>query len=192
MGEELAVYGKWDAKRQALTGMKILGSQSQGDFAPIYHVNKKIKQRTLIELIRQAFAQFGEEIEENLPLSLREKYRLIDRKQAMFAMHFPENPEENHQAKRRVIFEEFFLFQLKVQGLKQKEKAEVNGIAIQYDVQRLKQFTQKLPFELTNAQKRVTNEICSDLRSPRHMQRLLQGMSAAAKPWSPPLLFTRR
>ncbi|MGX7164269.1 ATP-dependent DNA helicase RecG [Enterococcus massiliensis] len=181
MGEELAVYGKWDAKRQALTGMKILGSQSQGDFAPIYHVNKKIKQRTLIELIRQAFAQFGEEIEENLPLSLREKYRLIDRKQAMFAMHFPENPEENHQAKRRVIFEEFFLFQLKVQGLKQKEKAEVNGIAIQYDVQRLKQFTQKLPFELTNAQKRVTNEICSDLRSPRHMQRLLQGDVGSGK-----------
>ncbi|MGX7130894.1 ATP-dependent DNA helicase RecG [Enterococcus songbeiensis] len=181
MGEELAVYGKWDAKRQALTGMKILGSQSQGDFAPIYHVNKKIKQRTLIELIRQAFTQFGEEIEENLPLSLREKYRLIDRKQAMFAMHFPENPEENHQAKRRVIFEEFFLFQLKVQGLKQKEKAEVNGIAIQYDVQRLKQFTQKLPFELTNAQKRVTNEICSDLRSPRHMQRLLQGDVGSGK-----------
>lgn len=181
MGEELAVYGKWDAKRKALTGMKILASQNQGDFAPIYHVNKKIKQKTLVELIKQAFEQFGSEIQENLPQELLEKYRLLDRRQAMTAMHFPETPEENRQAKRRVIFEEFFLFQLKVQGLKQQEKAEVNGLAIQYDVQRLKQFTQKLPFELTAAQKRVTNEICADLRSPKHMQRLLQGDVGSGK-----------
>ena len=181
MGEELAVYGKWDAKRKALTGMKILASQNQGDFAPIYHVNKKIKQKTLVELIKQAFEQFGSEIQENLPQELLEKYRLLDRGQAMTAMHFPETPEENRQAKRRVIFEEFFLFQLKVQGLKQQEKAEVNGLSIQYDVQRLKQFTQKLPFELTAAQKRVTNEICADLRSPKHMQRLLQGDVGSGK-----------
>lgn len=181
MEEELAVYGKWDAKRKALTGMKILASQNQGDFAPIYHVNKKIKQKTLVELIKQAFEQFGPEIQENLPQELLEKYRLLDRRQAMTAMHFPETPEENRQAKRRVIFEEFFLFQLKVQGLKQQEKAEVNGLSIQYDVQRLKQFTQKLPFELTAAQKRVTNEICADLRSPKHMQRLLQGDVGSGK-----------
>lgn len=52
---------------------------------------------------------------------------------------------------------------------------------ILYDVQKLKQFTQKLPFELTNAQKRVTNEICRDLRSPQHMQRLLQGDVGSGK-----------
>ena len=60
--------------------------------------------------------------------------------------------------------------------IEKAEKAETNGLEILYDVQKLKQFTQKLPFELTNAQKRVTNEICRDLRSPQHMQRLLQEM----------------
>ncbi|MCG3561936.1 DEAD/DEAH box helicase, partial [Klebsiella pneumoniae] len=61
------------------------------------------------------------------------------------------------------------------------EKAETNGLEILYDVQKLKEFTQKLPFELTNAQKRVTNEICRDLRSPQHMQRLLQGDVGSGK-----------
>ncbi len=62
-----------------------------------------------------------------------------------------------------------------MQGLKKQEKAEKNGLAIQYDVDCLKTFAQGLPFELTGAQKKVTNEICRDLRSPKHMQRLLQG-----------------
>lgn len=178
---DIAVYGKWDAKRKTLTGMKILGSNSEGEFAPIYHVNKAIRQTTLIDLITKAFEQFGEAIEENLPVSLIDKYRLLSKKEAMYAMHFPLNPEQHHQAKRRVVFEEFFLFQMKIQGLKKAEKAETNGIAVMYDIERLKTFTQGLPFELTNAQKRVTNEICRDLRSPKHMQRLLQGDVGSGK-----------
>ncbi len=181
LGEELAVYGKWDAKKKAMTGMKILGSGQQGEFAPIYHVSQKVKQKTLIPLIRQAFEDFGDEIEENLPLSLQEKYRLLDRRQAMYAMHFPVDPAQHHQAKRRVVFEEFFLFQMKLQGLKQQEKAAANGLAISYDNERLKGFIATLPFELTAAQKRVTNEICSDMKSPQHMQRLLQGDVGSGK-----------
>lgn len=165
VGEELAVYGKWDAKRKSLTGMKILGGKQTEEYAPIYHVTKAIRQSTLIDLIKAAFEKFGDQVMENLPEYLLEKYRLMPRKQAMRAMHFPKNPAESQQAKRRVVFEEFFLFQMRMQGLKNSERSEKNGIAIRYDVERLKQFTQRLPFELTDAQKRVTNEICYDLRS---------------------------
>lgn len=181
LSEEIAVYGKWDAKRKSLNGMKILGSQAVDDFSPIYHVNKSIRQTTLVELIRRGFEEYGDLIEENLPNGLVEKYRLLDRPTAVKSMHFPKNHEENHQAKRRIVFEEFFLFQMRLQGLKKSEKAETNGIEILYDIQRLKQFIQKLPFELTDAQKRVTNEICRDLRSPQHMQRLLQGDVGSGK-----------
>lgn len=181
VGEEIAVYGKWDAKRKSLTGMKILGGKQTEDFAPIYHVSKSVRQSTLVELIKVGFEKYGAEIPENLPVYLLEKYRLISRQKAMYAMHFPRNPEESHQAKRRVVFEEFFLFQMRMQGLKNSERSEKNGIAIRYDVQRLKQFTQSLPFELTDAQKRVTNEICYDLRSKNHMQRLLQGDVGSGK-----------
>jgi ATP-dependent DNA helicase RecG len=182
MSEEIAVYGKWDAKRKSLNGMKILAAKDDGeDFAPIYHVNKKVRQSSLIQLIRTGFDKYGELIPEILPQDLLEKYRLISRKEAIFAMHFPRDPEESHQAKRRVVFEEFFFFQLKMQGLKRQEKAEKNGLSIQYDVERLKAFTAKLPFELTAAQKNVTNEICRDLMSPNHMQRLLQGDVGSGK-----------
>ncbi|WP_430610805.1 ATP-dependent DNA helicase RecG [Enterococcus sp. DIV0876] len=181
LSEEIAVYGKWDANRKALTGMKIIGSKSDEEFAPIYHVNKSVRQSVLIELIKQAFADFGDQIPEILPQSLIEKYRLMNRGAAMFAMHFPKQPQDSHQAKRRVIFEEFFLFQMQIQGLKRSEKDAKNGLVIDYDVQRLKRFTRQLPFELTNAQKRVTNEICHDLKSPLHMQRLLQGDVGSGK-----------
>ena len=181
LSEEIAVYGKWDAKRKALNGMKILGSQTLDDFSPIYHVNKSIRQTTLVDLIKKGFEEYGQLLEENLPIYLVEKYRLLDRPTAVRSMHFPKNHEENHQAKRRIVFEEFFLFQMRLQGLKKAEKAEKNGLEILYDIQRLKEFTKKLPFELTNAQKRVTNEICRDLRSPQHMQRLLQGDVGSGK-----------
>lgn len=181
LSEEIVVYGKWDAKRKALTGMKIFGSGKQDSFAPVYHVSKKIRQATLQDLIKQAFAQFGEQIEEILPVQLVDKYRLMERKQAIYAMHFPDDMDTYRQAKRRVVFEEFFLFQMKLQGLKQAEKAEVNGLCLSYDAKQLKAFIQKLPFELTDAQKRVTNEICADLKSPKHMQRLLQGDVGSGK-----------
>ena len=182
VGEEIAIYGRWDAKRQTLNGMKILSSSSQNEgFSPIYHVNKSIRQTTLIQLIKQAFEQYYGYIEENLPQNLVDKYRLFARNEAMCAMHFPKTMEDHHQAKRRVIFEEFFVFQMKIQGLKTKEKAEKNGLSIPYDIQKLKAFIASLPFELTNAQKKVTNEICKDLLSPKHMQRLLQGDVGSGK-----------
>ncbi|HLQ86968.1 MAG TPA: ATP-dependent DNA helicase RecG [Enterococcus sp.] len=182
VGEEIAIYGRWDAKRQTLNGMKILSSSSQNEgFSPIYHVNKSIRQTTLIQLIKQAFEQYYGYIEENLPQNLVDKYRLFARNEAMWAMHFPKTMEDHHQAKRRVIFEEFFIFQMKIQGLKTKEKAEKNGLSIPYDIQKLKAFIASLPFELTNAQKKVTNEICKDLLSPKHMQRILQGDVGSGK-----------
>ena len=180
--EEIAIFGKWDAKRKSLTGLKIMGTQQQEeDFSPIYRVNKHIKQQTLVQLIKQGFEEYGELIEENLPDDLIEKYRLMPKQQAVKAMHFPESIEENRLARRRLAFEEFFLFQLKMIQLKQEETSKEHGNAILYNVDALKTFIQTLPFELTNAQKRVVNEICADMRSPYHMHRLLQGDVGSGK-----------
>ncbi|HRL50909.1 MAG TPA: DNA helicase RecG, partial [Enterococcus aquimarinus] len=66
---EIAVYGKWDAKRKSLTGMKILAPKQEEDFAPIYRVNKAVRQASLVQLIKQAFDGYYDQIEENLPLS---------------------------------------------------------------------------------------------------------------------------
>ncbi len=164
--EEIAIYGKWDGRRKALTGMKVLATQEEElDFSPIYHVNKQIRQKTLVDLIKQTWELYGHLLPENLPEWLTSKYRLMPKRQAAYAMHFPETIEENRLAKRRLAFEEFFLFQLKMIQLKKQETSKDLGKSIMYDVKVLKEFIKTLPFELTGAQKRVVNEICADLRS---------------------------
>lgn len=180
--EEIAIYGKWDGRRKALTGMKVLATQEEElDFSPIYHVNKQIRQKTLVDLIKQTWELYGHLLPENLPEWLTSKYRLMLKRQAAYAMHFPETIEENRLAKRRLAFEEFFLFQLKIIQLKKQETSKDLGKSIMYDVKVLKEFIKTLPFELTGAQKRVVNEICADLRSQEHMHRLLQGDVGSGK-----------
>ncbi|MCI3029689.1 ATP-dependent DNA helicase RecG [Desemzia incerta] len=183
-GSEITVYGKWDDRRKNLTGIKIIGSTSveqDADFESVYHTNKKIRQKTIVALIKQAYDSYKDVIPETIPNELRVKYRLISHKEAVYAMHFPVSPEQTKQARREVIFEEFLLYQTKMQLLRKKQKKVGFGTAIHYDIQRLKNFIATLPFELTNAQKRVVNEICRDMKQPINMHRLLQGDVGSGK-----------
>ncbi|MFL1089486.1 DNA helicase RecG, partial [Acinetobacter baumannii] len=68
-----------------------------------------------------------------------------------------------------------------LQAIKQADRHVANGLALQYQNEALKDFIQTLPFDLTDAQKRVVNEICLDLKSPAHMNRLLQGDVGSGK-----------
>lgn len=183
-GEELAVFGKWDAKRKSLTGIKILGtgsSNQNNDFDSIYKANKGIKQKTIFDLVKKAYQSYHELIPENIPDNLKEKYRLVSHKEAIYGMHFPTSQEQSTQARREAIFEEFLLYQIKLQSLRKKHKAADQGLKIKYDVKDLRRFIRTLPFELTLAQKRVVNEICNDLKEPMHMHRLLQGDVGSGK-----------
>ncbi|CZQ82774.1 dead/deah box helicase [Trichococcus palustris] len=180
--DEIAIFGKWDRTRQNLTGMKILGSSNnQEDFSAIYHVNKQIKQQTLLNLIKQAIDSYYEAIPEIIPDYLSETYRLMSHKEAIRAMHFPKTDEESFQAKRQIIYQEFFLYQVRLQLVQLNRKMKNEGIAILYDVDKLKGFIATLPFELTEGQKKVVNEICRDLRKPYEMNRLLQGDVGSGK-----------
>lgn len=183
-GEEIAVFGKWDDKRKSLTGMKILGAQieqEEAGFESIYSANKGIKQKTILNLVTEAFARYEALIPEIIPAYLKEKYRLISHRDAIYAMHFPTSEEQTKQARREVVFEEFFVFQMKMQVLRKQEKAVGKGTELTYNVADLRRFIASLPFELTNAQKRVVNEICGDLRKSLHMHLLLQGDVGSGK-----------
>lgn len=182
LDDQIAIFGKWDAKRRALTGMKIMATvnESMDSFAPIYHVNQKVKQSLLIQLIKTAFAEYQAVIPEILPFELIQRYQLMPRGEAMLEMHFPSSTERRAAAKRRLAYEEFFLFELNMQGMKYLNK-QCSGNALLYDNEQLKAFIHTLPFELTTAQKRVVNEICRDLRQPLPMNRLLQGDVGSGK-----------
>jgi ATP-dependent DNA helicase RecG len=184
MNETITVTGKWDAHRQTITANEMqLGQNSKAkDFEPVYSIRgSKITTKGMRKFIHIAFLQSGHFIEENLPQALLKKYRLLNRHDALMAMHFPNNQEDVKQARRRFVYEEFLLFQLKMQALRKFEREQAQGISQSYQLPKVKKFIENLPFPLTVAQKRVVNEIFTDLLSPMRMNRLLQGDVGSGK-----------
>lgn len=181
VGASIAVFGKWDKAKVSLTGMKLL-AQVEDDLQPVYRVAQGISQASLVKLIKVAFDQgLDQLLEENLPPVLRERYQLLGRTQAVRAMHFPKDLADYKQALRRVKFEELFYFQMQLQVLKYETKDVSQGLAIPWQEKMLAQKKAELPFALTEAQKRSLGEILSDLQSPAHMNRLLQGDVGSGK-----------
>lgn len=183
MNATITVTGKWDAHRQTITGneLQIGPNTKQHDFEPVYSLKGKLTTKGMRKFINLAYQQYGSYIEETLPIQFLQKYRLLDRQNAIRSMHFPQNQEDVKQAKRRFVYEEFLLFQLKMQGLRKFEREHSPGISQNYDLTLLKEFLNKLPFPLTGAQKRVVNEIVKDMKSPYRMNRLLQGDVGSGK-----------
>lgn len=181
--DEITVTGKWDMHRHTITAQSVktgTADQTSG-FGPVYAVKGKMTVKTLRKYIQSAFHAYGSEIEEALPAEMLAKYKLMPKKQAMFAMHFPKSEQEVKMARRTIVYEEFLAFQLKMQALRKFEREHSNGRAIRYDVRKLRHFIDSLPFSLTAAQKRVVNEICADMKSPFRMNRLLQGDVGSGK-----------
>ena len=181
LGQTVAVFGKWDKAKGALTGMKLL-AQVEDDLQPVYRLSQGVSQSALVKVIKTAFeAGLDNLLEENLPQILMDKYHLLSRRQAVRAMHFPKDLEEYKQALRRVKFEELLFFQLQLQVLKEENRSVGQGIVLDWDKKKLKALQAKLPFTLTEAQERSLNEILADMRSPYHMNRLLQGDVGSGK-----------
>ena len=181
LGQTVAVFGKWDKAKGALTGMKLL-AQVEDDLQPVYRLSQGVSQSALVKVIKTAFETgLDQLLEENLPQILMDKYHLLSRRQAVRAMHFPKDLEEYKQALRRVKFEELLFFQLQLQVLKEENRSVGQGIVLDWDKKKLKALQAKLPFTLTEAQERSLNEILADMRSPYHMNRLLQGDVGSGK-----------
>lgn len=185
--EDCVIYGKWDAKRSTLMGMKIIASgemqnqEATTSFEAVYRTNKSIRQSTLLKLIRTALDDYQKEIPNPLPIRLQEQHQLISHGQAVEWMHFPTEPWQTEEARKQLVYQELFLYQLRLQQLRQKRHEGKAGQSVLYDNQKLRAFIQTLPFMLTDGQKQVVNEICFDLRAPYEMNRLLQGDVGSGK-----------
>lgn len=184
--QDCILYGKWDAKRTALLGMKVIASGEQieeatQNFEAVYRTNKSVRQSTLLKLIKTALELYRDTIPNPLPSRLQEKHHLLTHAQAIEWMHFPEEQSQTEEARRQLVYQELFLYQLRLQQLRQKRHAGQRGQSVLYDNHKLRDFIQTLPFTLTDGQKKVVNEICFDLRAPYEMNRLLQGDVGSGK-----------
>lgn len=183
VNEAITVTGKWDQHRQTITGteMSVGAYSKEKEFEPVYAVKGKVTVKVIRRLIQNAFAQYGHEINEILPDELVQRYKLMRRRDALKMMHFPLGAEDVKQARRRFVYEEFLQFQLKMQALRKFEREQSPGILVNYELTKVKDFIENLPFPLTNAQKRVVNEILADMKSAYRMNRLLQGDVGSGK-----------
>ena len=155
---------------------------------PVYPTTEKLKTRALngrqigklmLALIPQLSSK---EIVENLPEPIRLKYHFTDRFNAYKSIHFPASPTEYEKALERLKFEELFIAQLRMQLIKLQRHQSSHGVMFSKVGDLFNTFyNQYLPFQLTNAQKRVLKEIRTDTARGRQMNRLLQGDVGSGK-----------
>lgn len=154
---------------------------------PAYSSTEKLKQFSLdskgiLKLTAALLDQYGGEIDENLPLYLLNQFKLMGRADAYRNMHFPEDAVMLNEARHRLKFEELFLIQLKLLKTKLLRVQKFKGHIFENVGDYFNNFYhQKLPFALTNSQKKVLKEIRLDTQRGVQMNRLLQGDVGSGK-----------
>ncbi|OIJ13203.1 ATP-dependent DNA helicase RecG [Anaerobacillus alkalilacustris] len=183
LGSKVTLTGKWDQHRLSITvnECKFGIGEHNSSYEPVYSVGGKITVKGLKKMINSAMDQYGTQIEEILPPDYLQKYKLIERKDALYKLHYPLNFEDAKKARRRMVYEEFLLFQLKMQAIRKFHRENSGGTSINYDKENVALFLERLPFSLTSAQQRVVNEILKDMATPYRMNRLLQGDVGSGK-----------
>lgn len=167
-----------------MTGEFLEGSTTNLHLArivPIYTVCEDLSIKTLRKAIYNAIQLYKNHITNIVPDEIRERLGLMDKKEAVEQIHFPESMSSLEHARFSLIFEELFLVQLKLVRLR-NENNEHSAIALKIEKDGLvQQFIKSLPFELTGGQKKAVNEILHDLNSEHPMARLLQGDVGSGK-----------
>ena len=165
-----------------------------GRIVPIYRRVGKLTTRMLRGILFRLLADLGSELTDPLPLSLRQKHGLLDRLSALQQVHFPAAPpgearasfwrrleSSQTEAHRRLIFEEFFLFQTGLQLIKRQREVLPKTRVMQTSDPLRQALKSVLPFHPSRAQKRVLKEIVDDLCSTKVMSRLLHGDVGSGK-----------
>ena len=144
--------------------------------------NKGITNRVVNKLMQQLFMETKGQFLETLSPTLLNELKLISKSEALFNIHFPKNQELLAKAQFRLKFEELFYIQLQLISKNIRRKHKIKGVVFDQVGEQFKTFYEHhLPFDLTNAQKRVLKEIRADLGSNAQMNRLLQGDVGSGK-----------
>ncbi len=149
-----------------------------GRIVPVYNLTAGLSQKVMQGVAKQCLDAALPEITETLPPHIREENSLCEIRYALSNIHFPEDAHAFSVARRRLVFEEFFLLNLGMRLLSGR-RSSLTGIA--FENTDITPFLKNLPYEFTNAQKRVVSEICDDLIRKTPMNRLIQGDVGSGK-----------
>ena len=149
---------------------------------PVYQLVEGLSIKTLRRAIYNALEQYEPVIENVIPQDIMQRNNLLKRSKALRQIHFPETEELLEHARYTIVFEEFFLMQLKLAMMRETNNKNIKALALKVKKDGLvEKFRRSLPFELTNAQNKAIEEILKDISSQKPMQRLLQGDVGSGK-----------
>ena len=144
--------------------------------------NRGISNRVINKMMQQLFVETNASFSETLPDYLRDQLKLVSKKEALFNIHFPKSTDDLAKAQFRLKFEELFFIQLQLISKNLTQKHKIKGHLFTTVGEHFNTFYKNhLPFELTNAQKRVLKEIRNDMGTNAQMNRLLQGDVGSGK-----------
>ena len=152
-----------------------------GRIVPVYDLTNGVKQRSMRRMVNSAIRVGISDVQDHIPDVLLDKIGLLGLSDALKAFHYPRDLKEKSNAKRRLVFDEFFLIQLIALKSREEWKTETSAIPLNDMGLVAKKFVASLPFELTTAQRMVVNELYEDMSANRAMQRLLQGDVGSGK-----------
>lgn len=183
-GKTVILYGRvtgkndtWHMEQPALFSPEDYAA-IEGSMQPVYALTRGITNRFLCKTIRSALCAC-DSFFDYLPTGLREKYELAEYNYALDQIHFPESMESLICARKRLVFDEFFLFLMTMQLQKLGEEKQLNTYHFEPDG--LEHYIDRLPYTLTGAQLRTLREVLSDLQGETLMQRLIQGDVGSGK-----------
>ncbi len=145
----------------------------------VYQQTAGLSSKMISTNMKYALKLLPEEINDTLPLEIREKYSLCPLKDAIENIHFPESEHRLKAAQKRMIFDEFLSLQLGMMKIKNKKSVQTLSTKIKYDYS--SEFFEKLPFAPTKAQVKAVAECIHDMRSDKAMNRLIQGDVGSGK-----------
>lgn len=153
---------------------------SGGRILPVYSTTKGISQKIFRALIKDTLEKTKNQLVDFIPKSIRMENKLCDRNFAVQNIHFPEDDNSFFIARRRLVFEELFVLQTSLLKMKTAVKEGKLGLVIK-NAKAENEITKAIGFELTNAQKKVIEEIKADFVSGKVMNRLVQGDVGSGK-----------
>lgn len=170
-------------KRRQIINPRIIPAEEADTgtkYLPVYPLSEGVSQRDLRRLAQEAMKELAA-IPESLPASIRKKHQLCDIREAVRQIHFPENADKLAPARRRIVFEEFFWYQLALAQVRRHRQENVLGPNCPIEKEDVEAFFTALPFAPTGAQVRTIGEIAGDMIHTYPMNRLVHGDVGSGK-----------
>ena len=180
--DKIVISGKYDGKNKVTaTTVNFKEIDEQLGIFPVYNLKEGITQNEMSKYVKKALALMEGKIVDVIPLSYINKYHMMRKSEALKEIHFPSSKENLKYALHYLKYEEFLKFNVTMLLMRHHNQMVVKKKPKKFDVNKINQIINSLPFRLSDDQKQVLNEIISDLRDEKVMYRLLQGDVGSGK-----------